>query len=278
VVIAPLPLQYGLQPFPGYRLLKLRGRGAFGEVWKAETASGQTVALKFIPCQDPLTIAKEIRSLQTIGELRHPNLIRIDRIWNYQNYIVIAMELAEASLLDVLEVYQTEFGIPIVPDYLCHLLRQAARALDFLNMRRHFLDGKWVGIQHGDVKPSNILLFGDTVKLCDFTLAAPITSPLTSHRRAGTPAYAAPEVFQALLSERTDQYALAVSYYQLRTGQLPFPDTPATFERHYRRPEPDLGMLPSPERPLLARALSPVPAKRWPSCKELLAELTKVVA
>ena len=40
-----------------------------------------------------------------------------------------------------------------------------------------------------------------------------------------------PDRLQELLSERTDQYALAVTYYQLRTGQLPFPDGPTVFDR-----------------------------------------------
>jgi len=274
-VIAALPLKHGSEPYPGYRLCGLRGRGGFGEVWKAETAGGKLVALKFMPCHDSLTLAKEIRSLQTIGQLPHPNLLRIDQVWNYQNYIVIAMELAEASLLDVLELYQTGLGMPIVPDHLCNLLMQAARALDFLNARRHLIDGKCVGIQHCDVKPSNMLLFGETARLCDFTLASLTSSPLTSHRRMGTPAYAAPEVFQALLSERTDQYALAVSYYQLRTGRLPFPDSPANFERSYRRPKPDLQLLSPREQAILARALSPAPQDRWLSCKELMTQLTR---
>lgn len=275
-MIQPLPLESGMEPYPGFRLLKLRGRGGFGEVWKARAADGRPIALKFMPCINALTISKEIRSLRQVGQLRHPNLIQIDRIWNYKNFIVIAMELADASLLDVLEMCLSEFGAPLAAEHTCHLLIQAAHAIDFLNARRHTLDGRCVGIQHCDVKPSNMLLFGDTVKLCDFTLASPTTSPLLSHRRAGTPAYAAPEVFQELLSERSDQYALAVAYCHLRSGRLPFPDGPERFERSYRRPPPDLSPLGPKERPIVARALASSPQERWPSCRELIAELARV--
>jgi serine/threonine protein kinase len=113
------------------------------------------------------------------------------------------------------------------------------------------------------------------VKLADFSLAALTTSPLWFHRRAGTLNYAATEVFQGRLSDRTDQYALAVSYVELRTGQLPFHDTPTTFIKTYGRPEPDLTLLEPWERPILARGLASVPQDRWPSCREMMQHLAQ---
>ncbi len=85
-------------------------------------------------------------------------------------------------------------------------------------------------------------------------------------------------MFQELLSERTDQYALAVSYYQLRTGRLPFPEGPDRFERHYRRPWPDLSALAPCEQEVIGRALAPAPQDRWESCYEMMDELARVVA
>jgi hypothetical protein len=80
------------------------------------------------------------------------------------------------------------------------------------------------------------------------------------------------------VSDRTDQYALAVCYCVLRGGRLPFPDTPDHFAPNYTRPAPDLSMLSPAERPAVARALAPVPPDRWPSCGELIAELTRQAA
>src|SRR5262249_23260420 len=99
------------------------------------------------------------------------------------------------------------------------------------------------------------------------------TAALTSHLRAGTLAYAAPEVFQRRLSEWTDQYSLAMTYCQLRGGQLPFTDTPSSIRHTYVRPAPDLSMLSEAERPVIARALAAVPQNRWPSCVELMTQL-----
>src|SRR5262249_42891263 len=158
---------------------------------------------------------------------------------------------AEGSLLDLYDVYRSELGTPIVPEQVCLYLAQVSEALDFLNTRQHLIDGKRVAVQHCDVKPSNMLLFGDTVKLCDFGLCALTSSPIQSPRRAGTLDYTAPEVFQGRLSDRTDQYALAITYCQLRGGQLPFSDTPYEFDPTYVRPEPDLSMLPALEQPII---------------------------
>jgi serine/threonine protein kinase len=272
-----VPLHTGMEPYPGYRLRQLVGQGGFAEVWEAETQAGKTIALKFLPCDDSLTASKEVRSIQAVRQLKHPNLIETFQVWCHLGYIIVAMELAEGSLLDLLQAYEGELQSPVPPEQVCLYLTQTAEALDFLNTRQHTMDGRKVAFQHCDVKPSNILLFRDTVKLADFGLASPTSSPLKFHRRAGTLDFTAPEVFQGRLSDWTDQYALAVSYCQLRGGRLPFPDTPTKFVRNYVRPTPDLTMLPEAERPHVARALAPAPQNRWPSCKEFIARLAQTV-
>src|SRR5262249_7443011 len=126
-------------------------------------------------------------------------------------------------------------------------------------------------------KPNNILLFGDQAKLCDFGLSTVTGSTLRLHHRAGTLDYAAPEVFQGRLSDWTDQFALAVAYFQLRTGGMPFTGTPGAFVATYVRPAPELRSLSKAEQPILARALTPVPQDRWPSCRDFMSRLTQVI-
>jgi serine/threonine protein kinase len=278
-VAAILPLTKGLEPYPGHRLVQCLGRGGWGEVWQVERlADGAFVAIKFLPCDCQHDAAQEIKALQAIRQLNHANLVRIEHVWSCPGYLAVVMELAEGSLLDLLAVYVADYDAPIWPDHLCFFLSQAAEAIDFLNARRHLVDGRRVAYRHGDVKPSNLLVLGRTVKLADFSLAVETTSSMWYHRRVGTLQYAAPELFHGWLSEHTDQYALAVSYYQLRTGRLPFPDTPSTFDRHYTRPAPDLSDLPDAERTILARGLSAVPQDRWPTCIEMMKHLTEALA
>jgi serine/threonine protein kinase len=268
----------GAVPFPGYRLLRLRGRGGFATVWEAQDPAGERIAMKFMSSANVSVTARELRSLQTIQTLVHLNLLRIREVWSIPGTIAIAMDLADASILDLHELYVEEFSRLIEPEKLGLYLFQAAQALDFLNARRHRFDGRLVGLQHGDIKPNNILLVGDQAKLADYGLATPTSGPMTPCPRHGTAEYCAPEVFQGFLSEKSDQFSLAVTYCVLRTGLFPYPAPPADREqlRNYVRPDPDLSALPPAEATVLARALSPIPQNRYPTCIDLIQSILTV--
>lgn len=272
------PLQYGMEVCQGYRLRQLRGKGSFGYVWEAETPQGPSVAFKFLPCDDVVTTRQEMRAITRLSQLRHNHLVPIERVWCYEHFVVATMPLADGSLLDCLEAYQSEYSTPIPREEVCHYLGQAALAIDYMNDHNHLLDGRRVGFQHCDIKPSNLLLFDETVKVADFGLATPTSAAFITHRRAGTPDYAAPEVLHGRLSDWTDQYSLAITYCHLRSGRLPFPSSgtlsATTPARPGPRPAPDLSMLAEAERPIIERALAVVPQERWSSCGELMVELT----
>jgi serine/threonine protein kinase len=246
-------------------------------VWEAETTSSRAVALKFLPCDHGSTASEENRSIQMVRQLSHPNLVQIEQVWCYPGYLVVSMELADGTLHDLYEAYRAKCGTAIIPEHLCLLLSQAAAALDFLNSPQHHINEHIVALQHCDIKPTNLLVFGQTLKLTDFGLTSMTTTGMKNHRRAGTPDYSAPEVFDGRLSDRTDQYALAVTYYQLRTGRMPFQPASRPFRKTYVRPAPDLTMLPEAERPIIARGLSKAPLDRWPSCTQMIEQLTKQV-
>jgi serine/threonine protein kinase len=234
------------------------------------------VALHFLPQRDGRHGAEAARSVKMAQGLRHLNLIRIERAWLAGGYLVTAMDLADGSLADLLDVYQEkDAAIPLLE--LLPLMAQAAAALDFLNTSQHQIEGRTVAVQHGNVCPSNLLLIGPALKLSDFKLAVTLSGSLRPCHRPGRLAYAAPEVFQGQRSYRTDQYALAVTYCELRGGKLPFADTPPKITPSYTRPVPDLSMIPEVERPVIARALAVAPQQRWPSCQDFIAELRKAI-
>jgi serine/threonine protein kinase len=271
-----LSLCAGAEPSPGYRLRRVLGRGGFAEVWEADAPSGPPVALKFMPSSNASTTARELRSLQSFLTFDHPHLIKTNAVWSVPGYIVINMELAEATLLDLMLVYHNELGQYIDPPLLCQYLWQIAEALDFLNSHKHLREGRKVGFQHGDVKPNNILLVGDVAKLTDYGLATPTHGSTTPCPRQGTREYAAPEVFQGYLSDTSDQFSLAVSYHVLRTGTFPFPPpSTQTSSKSTSRQLADLGLVTEAERAPLLRALSPVPQDRYPTCREFMLDLLR---
>src|SRR3954447_23308282 len=155
---APRP---GDQPVPGYRLVRRRGRGGFGEVWEAEAPGGFLVALKFVHLSSRCRSA-ELWALEVVRGIRHPNLVVSFGAWQVEDVLIVGMELADRSLGDRLleAAAQGLRGIP--REELLVYLSDVASAIDYLNSDRHMLEGRnGVGLQHRDLKPQNILLFGD---------------------------------------------------------------------------------------------------------------------
>jgi serine/threonine protein kinase len=278
VVVKQLNLRPGTEPFPGYQLERQIGSGGWSEVWKARRPEGKPCALKFMECRNDGVPALEVRALHALHAVRHPNLLHIENIWSCAGYIVICMDLADGSLFDLLDVYLAEVETAMSAEHVCHFLSQAAEGIDYLNTRQHTCQGQRVAFRHCDIKPANLLVFGSQVRVADFSLAVQVTAPMWHHRRMGTLHYSAPEIFQGWLSDKSDQFSLAVSYYQLRSGRLPFLDTPSRFTSTYTRPAPDLEWISPGEREVLERGLAPVPQDRWPSCREMMQQLKAAVA
>jgi serine/threonine protein kinase len=264
-----MTLQAGSRPVPNcpdYVLVRKLGAGAFGEVWHARGPGGLDVALKFIPV-DINGLARELRSLEAVKGIRHPNLVSLFGAWGNDNWLILAMELCDRTLQDRLAeaLHQKQPGIPL--EELLSYMSDAANGLDALSARQ---------VQHRDVKPANLLLLNSGVKVGDFGLAKMLDQTVASNSCAGTIAYTAPECFNETITQQSDQYSFGVSYYHLRTGHLLFQGNQAQLMYAHLHLEPDLSRLPiADERAVLARALSKEPGKRWPNCKTFANELMK---
>src|SRR6516164_8596348 len=252
------------EPIPGYRLIEPLGNGGFGEVWKCVAPGGLFKAIKFVYGNlnsldmDGARAEQELRALERIKEVRHPFVLSLDRIEIVEGELVIVMELADRSLHDLFVECQASGLVGIPRDALLRYVRDAAEALDHMNEKHN--------LQHLDIKPRNLFLVSDRVKVADFGLVKHLERSGVSGLGGVTPLYAPPETFSGNISGRSDQYSLAIVYQELLTGQRPFNGkNPRTLAQQHIHEQPELRSLPEAERPIVARALAKDPDKRFPN-------------
>jgi serine/threonine protein kinase len=211
--------------------------------------------------------------LRGLTGLRHPHIIELLGVHATAHYVVLSMERADGNLEDLRQVYLEETGRNIPSDHAFEMLAQVAAALDFLaELKLPGINPSSRGLQHCDIKPNNLLMVGDCVKIADFGLCA--GTSWTTHRSGcrGTPPYAAPELYRGQAAVGTDQYALCITFLKLCTGNRSFwPNLPE--DAPPVGLPVDLSKLREREVPVIARALHPQPGSRWPSCQAFLEAL-----
>jgi serine/threonine-protein kinase len=248
-------------------------------VWEAVQDNGQTAALKFLDARahGPALVGSEIRVLRGLAELKHPHILQLHSVQAVGKYIVLITDRANGNLADLQTAYRAETGANIPPDHALDLLDQAAIALDFLAGLKLPGFSSIGGLQHCDVKPSNLLLFGDTLKVADFGLCAGAGWHMQKGGWRGTLPYAAPEVVNGGAAVvGTDQYALAVTFCEVVMGHRPFWKPDRSGKSAVGLPI-DLTKVRDKEYAVLARALHPTPCSRWPSCRAFMEALRKAV-
>jgi len=285
------------EPVKSYRLLKLLGSGGFGDVWKASGPGGTEVAIKIIDLTGQQG-EKEFESLKLVKKCSHPNLIPLHGYWfKYENgdittdesgekgsgasdvrvtaeflkpvELIIAMGLGKKCLNKRLQEAR-DAGQPGIPAAeLLDYMDGAARGIDYLNNQ--------VGIVHGDIKPHNILVVGDAAAVCDFGLARAVETLRKTSMTPMTVAYAAPESFRGKPTIQSDQYSLAMTYVELRTGHLPFDEGLSPFDLMTTHTDGklDLNRLPPYEREVIRRATHRNPDDRWNNNRDFARALSQ---
>ena len=263
-------------PLKGYRLIERLGRGGFGEVWKAEAPGGLLKAVKFvfgdtdsIDEDESRPAQQEEKALHRVKTIRHPYILSLERFDKIDGQLIIVMELADKNLWDRFRECRARQLVGVPREELLGYLDEAAEALDLMN--DHY------NIQHLDVKPQNLFLVYNHVKVADFGLAKMFEGARGTITGGVTPVYAGPETFEGYVSRFTDQYSLAICYQELLTGRRPFEgaNTKQLLMQHLNA-VPDVSSLPPGERAVIARALSKKPDDRWPSNAEMVRALRAV--
>src|SRR5262249_50852543 len=124
-------------------------------------------------------------------------------------------------------------------------------------------------LQHLDIKPQNLFLVHNHVKVADFGLVKDMEGRSASVTGGVTPVYAAPETFDGWVSRFSDQYSLAIVYQELLTGQRPFVGpTVRHLILHPLHSPPNVSVRPAADHPIVPRALSKNPDERFPQCRD----------
>jgi hypothetical protein len=253
------------EPIPGYRLIERIGRGGFGEVWKCEAPGGFYKAIKLVygnlddAGEDGKGAEQERKSLDRIKQIRHPFLLSLERFDIIEGQLRIVMELADRSLWDRFREARSQNLQGIPREELLRYMTEAAEALDMMNLEHN--------LQHLDVKPQNLFLVHNHVKVADFGLVKLFEGSIASVTGGVTPVYAAPETFDGRATRFSDQYSLAIVYQELLVGVRPFNgnNTRQLVMQHLTH-APNLAPLPECDRGPVGRALAKSEHDRFPSC------------
>ncbi|MGW4642279.1 DNA translocase FtsK [Sphaerisporangium sp. NPDC004334] len=202
-----------------YRLDAILGAGAGGEVWKGfDLRLERAVAVKLMRDQvthTPRKVQRFVAEAKIVAALSHPNIVDVFDAGEHEGRLFFVMELLGGE--DLARVMRRFLGgLPV--ERVLTILAEVAEGLAAAHA---------AGVVHRDVKPANIILDGDSTKICDFGVARMVQSfGGRGTSGIGTPAYMAPEQFEGRLEERADVYSLGIAVYELLTGRLPFEGNP----------------------------------------------------
>ncbi len=202
-----------------YRIERLLGRGGMGAVYEAtHLTDGRIVALKLLRVDLDQIDARQrfLREGRVAAAINHPNAVYIYGTEEINGTPAIVMELVAGGTLDDLVKRNGPVSIHEAVEIVLHLIDGLDAALS-------------VGVLHRDVKPSNCFIAADgSTKIGDFGLSKPVDSIEQNKITQtglflGTPVYSSPEqLLGESLDQRSDIYAVGVTFYYLLTGRLPF--------------------------------------------------------
>jgi eukaryotic-like serine/threonine-protein kinase len=264
-----------------FEILSFLGAGGMGEVYSArDTRLDRTVAIKILRADKIGHPERFQREARAVSRLSHPHICSLYDIGDQDGTAFLVMEYLEGqTLADRMD----DGALP-----LDETLRYGIQICDALDQAHQ------QGVIHRDVKPGNVMLTREGVKLLDFGLAKlrqtdadEIGQDTTANLHltgegeiVGTVSYISPEQLEGRkVDGRTDLFAFGAVLYEMVTGRRPFlgesrasviaailtsdpspmstlkPLTPATLER------------------VVKRCLAKDPAERWQTARDLGWEL-----
>ena len=265
----------------GYEVLSFIGAGSYGHVYKVREPAplSRILALKVLRSDqfNEKAINSFFDEARRIADLQHPHILPIynfGQLDDRRPYLV--MEYAPKTIYDL---FRRDDGSRRLAEAeeLVPYLNQAADALSFIHDKN---------LIHQDIKPGNLLIGRNgQLLLSDFgtTFYLGLQTHASLDQVTGTAAYMPSEQWQGNPRRDSDQYALAVSAYELLAGRTPFAyrRIEEMFNAHFHEmpplPQQWNKRIPIEVATVILRGLAKDYRQRYPSVLEFAKQYEKAV-
>ena len=268
--IAGIPEEVSAQTpiIPDHEVLRVIGRGAYGEIWLARTLTGGLRAVKVVyrtTFESERAFQREFQGMSAFEPISraHAGFVDILHVGRTSEYLYYIMELADDHMagrkIDIVN-YEPR---TVKADLARHKRLSAFESIQLGLSLTEALEALHArGLTHRDIKPSNIIFIEDVPKLADIGLVA----ATGQHSFVGTEGYVPPE---GPGSAQADIFSLGKLLYEISTGKdrLDFPELDSQLSD--RADKEQLLQL----NDVLVKACANDPRKRYASAAEMQADL-----
>ncbi|HEX3478933.1 MAG TPA: serine/threonine-protein kinase [Kofleriaceae bacterium] len=210
--------RFSHQVLGSYRLGRLLGEGAMGEVYDAiDTRTGAPAAVKLLRrgvMENRRIVQRFLTEARIVTALHSDHVARVLETADPSASLpYIAMERLYG--LDLRRYMRARRGGRMSPAEASDLLQQVAQGIDAAH---------GAGVVHRDLKPSNLFRAdAGTWKVLDFGVSKVIGEHTAEHSVVGTPHFMSPEQLKGgTVDRRTDIFALGGIIYYVLTGKRAF--------------------------------------------------------
>lgn len=198
-----------------YRILSKKGEGTFSQVMRAVNIQTQKqVAIKCMKrTLDSMAEVNRLFEIQALRKLAgHPHIVQLHDVLFEDHRLAIVFELMDMNLYEAIKDRKMYLPESRVVKWMFQLLL----AIDHMHKNELF---------HRDVKPENLLILGDVLKLADLGSCCPVNASQPFTEYISTRWYRAPECLltSGYYSGKMDIWAVGCVFYELMTLNPLFP-------------------------------------------------------
>ena len=243
----------------GYRLTFL-GSGGMGVAYRG-SKEGTDFFVKEVPTSAPSQVTALHQEKSLLERLEHPAIVRFQDFFEHDGYFYLVVDLIDGENLE------TFVGQPVAEARVRDWGLQLCDVLEYLHCQRP-------PIIYRDLKPANIMLEVDRLRLVDFGIAR-IHKPErdTDTHSMGSMQTASPEHYGgSQTDERSDVFTLGATLYLLMAGNAQLPNVAFQYPL-LRQVRPEAS---AEWEAVLSRCLQVQPVDRFASMAELRSDLNRI--